>query len=488
MAVIKSNEYIFNKIYKAIALFAVSCVITPITYLLFFNMLGLNVFIAFIIPLLLLMLGYFIQAGFAKIRKIKRKPQDLSYESNTKYFSMKDATLPITLCFVISIVAFNIVIAYLKYRVEVGIDLSYDRDSLYPYIMLFISSAIMIIGVVMWFYPYSRIISMRSMFVYFCLFVIIFLYTFVMPFISTLCMILFMLCSLIILNQSNIIKTIGRTKFGVVTTRVRLYNAGTIVLFIAAALGILVVVAAMLVGVTVIVQFLFPILLAVMFNDDSVPNDFIPESSGGATFDVSLFGFASNSFGIHALWYLFILIVISTLICLIFIRQIKNVFKSIGDFFGRLINNIVDLFMDIFFFFSLDPRSDTFEFTNYKDEELDIDKTSAKIKMQEFSKKRYSYKDYTNKFNSFKTLNEKYIFAYQTLVGFWGDMDFSLKKSDTPRQIENKLLARTTIDQVPDITRIFENYHYGEMRDSGNNSDTLAKVIAMNKLIEKYYA
>ena len=484
----KNIETVFEKLYKTVTIFALACLITPFVYALFFQMLGLNIVLTFITPMFLLTAGYFIQAAFGKITKVKRKKQDLAYESNTKFFNMKDAALPITICVVIAFVLFNVVTGYMKFRFETGIDLTYDRDSLYPYMMLFMGSAIMIAGVVMWFYPYNRIISLRSLFVYFVLFAIGFIFTFNTQWISTLCLVLFVLCALIILNQSNIIKTISLTKVGVVTPNVRLYNIGIVFLFIGAVICTLIVVAAILVGLTVVVQFLFFVTLGAIFNDGSgVEGTHIAESIGEASFDISLLNMSSDNGAVHALWYLFILIVVLLILSLIFIKSIRKVFKSISDFFGSLINNIISLFTDMFFFFSMKNPDVEIDYINYRDEEIDVDKISAKIKMQEFSKKRYSYREYTAKFNSLKTVNEKYVFAYQSLIECWRSMDFSIRDSDTPRQIRDKVLARTTIDEVPDITSIFEEYHYSGKTDVEYNAETLPKIAIMNILIEKYY-
>ena len=483
----KNIETVFEKIYKAVALFALSCLITPFVYMLFFQMLGLNIILTFITPICLLSLGYFIQAAFGKMTKVKRKKEDTAYEGFTKFFDIKNAALPIVICVVIAFVLFNVVIGYMKYRFEIGIDLTYDRDSLYPYLMLLMSAVIMIIGVVMWFYPYSRIISLRTMFVYFVLFCVVFIFTFSTQWISTICMILFVLCALIILNQTNIIRTISLTKIGVVTPKVRLYNIGTVFLFIGAVICTLIVVASILVGLTVVVQFLFYLMLGALFKGDVVEGSQMAESIGEASFNISLLSMSSENGAVYALWYLFILIVVLLIISLIFIKSIRKVFKSIGDFFGALINNIISLFTDMFFFFSMKNPDVEVGYINYRDEEMDVDKVEAKIKMQEFTKKRYSYREYTNKFNSLKTVNEKYIFAYQSLIECWRSMDFSLRTADTPRQIRDKVLARTTIEDVPDITAIFEQYHYGGKTDIEYDAETLPRIAIMNMLIEKYY-
>lgn len=481
------NEKMFNKIYKFITLVAMSCVITPFAYMMFFRMLNINAVIALFAPMLLLMTGYLIQSIFGKIAKVKRKTQDLGYESNTKFFSIKNAALPITICVIISIVLFNIIIGYLKYRAEAGIDLIYDKYSLYPYVMMLMASTIMITGIVMWFYPYNRIISFRSMFVYFCLFVIAFIISWSFQWIATLSLILFMLCALVILNQSYIIKAINLTKIGVVTTRVRLYNIGTVALFVVAVMCALIVVASILVGVSVVFKFLFYLILGTIFMDDgSVNENTIGNEIGSAVFDMPLMNMSGNDVAIHALWYLFIFLIIGTILSLILLKKIRKIFKSIGDFFGYLINNIISLFTDMFSFFAKSDRDEGYEYINYKDEEIDIDKISAKIKMREFNNKRYTYKDYTNDFNAMKSLNEKYKFAYQTLVKCWNDMNFSLRESDTPRQIKEKLLARTTIEDLNDITQMFELYHYSDF-NMEINTKTLIQLEEMNKLIAKYY-
>lgn len=481
------NEKIFNKIYKFITLVAMSCVITPFSYMIFFRALNINGIISFITSMLLLMLGYLLQSIYGKIVNINLKSQDLSYESNTKFFNIKNAALPITICVIVSIVLFNIIIGYLKYRTEVGIDLVYDQYSLHPYVMMLMALTIMIIGVVMWFYPYNRIISVRSMFVYFCLFVIAFIFPWSSQWIATLSFILFMICALVILNQSYIIKAINLTKIGVVTTRVRLYNIGIVALFFVAVICVLIVVASILVGLSVVFKFLLFLILGTIFRDDGfVDETTIGDEIGAAVFDMSLMNMSGNNITIHALWYLFILLIIGFILSLIFIKKIRVIFKSIGDFFGYLINNIISLFTDVFSFFTKNDKVESDEYINYKDEEIDIDKISAKIKMREFSNKKYTYKDYSNDFNTLKTFDEKYKFAYQTLVKCWNDMNFSLRTSDTPRQIKEKLLARTTIDDLNDITQTFEIYQYSDF-NMEINIGTLTQLDQMNKLIAKYY-
>jgi len=493
MSVGISDNNIFNKIYKFISVIAYIAILTPLPNILVFENWDINPVLRYTLPGLMFAVGYGIQNLCGKVLKIKRKAADenISYEQINKFFHIKDAVLSVFLTFIIGFGIYNIVEKYMMYRVEIGLDPYYDYYAAYPYIMFIISVIIMIFGIVLWFYPFNRIISMYIIPVSISVFLVYFLLSSRFSFSQTnltslliICYIVFIICAVFMMNQNYLIKIFNIAKTGIITSKMRFYNAGIIIVFLIGVVLLFIIFAAILIGVSVY----FKQLLFITLNANRSSEEYRDAAEIISNFNNITPRLEDKH--LNALFMIllniFRIIVVFGILALIFIRKINTVFKSILNFVMMLLNNIYAFFSNLYtFLFGIRRKNIEYNFTNYKDEEEKIiyDHKNAGDLLN--VKKIKSYREYISKLNSIRSAREKFKFAYQNLVKCWHDMQINIKASDTPRQIKNKLTAKMIINELHEITDLFELAHYSDKEIDETRLDN--NIRSINILIQNYY-
>jgi len=475
-----SNQEFFNRLYKFFAMGAVTLTVAPYTFLLLFSSIGVPPALSFVLTFLLICFGYFLQAIYGGITKLKREEGGAAYEKGVVYFKAGKAVLPITICAVLSIIPFHVTHAYLKWRYEVGLDLIYDSDALMPVVAVLVAFVPMLIGIILWFYPYDRIISSKTIFVFLAAHLLSLLLSMVIPGFTTFCFIIFLLFTLIIFNQSYLIQLMDRAKVGSLTPQMRFYNIALVCMVIAAVSVTLLLVVTVVIGVVVLFRILLFFALAAVLGDDATTYqkaDKVADAAGGEMFS-GIMEFQSNT-EVAFFFTLFCILVCSAVLFFIIIRKV-NLIKIIGNFINALFSNIMEFFANLFYFNRM--GRDSVEYFDYTDDERQVDNSSYKRHSVQDFKPRKTYRDFAHRLNSLKSYSEKLGYAYNTLVSFWNSMDFMLNVSDTPREIGEKVKKRSEIKKVDEMTALFERVKYA---DSDETDDGLLE--EMCGLIRKYY-
>ena len=114
------------------------------------------------IPLLLISAGYALQAFAGRAFKIQRVSDDGAYERSEDFYSFVDSLLAVTISISAATVTYFVSRQWLNYLTKNVDGLYYDRYSLLPLIFAVFVLFCMMAGVVLWFIPPSRVISIRN--------------------------------------------------------------------------------------------------------------------------------------------------------------------------------------------------------------------------------------------------------------------------------------------------------------------------------------
>jgi hypothetical protein len=486
-AVSLSAAAAFERLYKFLACAAIVIITEPLIYTIIYPTIGgLALPLAIVGVPVLFALGYAVQALFGAVTGIKRGSATQAYEKLAQYFRFAEAALPLTLCAVAGIAATNAVSGYMRMRYETGIDHLYDKWSVIPFAAGIICAAFIAVGVVSWFYPYSRLISMRSMFACFVLvladFALNIAFGLTQDFLVA-CAALFILFSAVVMNQSHIVGVINATGTGVVTPRVRFYNllaVGIVCILVAAAMPIILTV---LVGLAVLGKMILFFILRGIFGV-SEETQYEQAEVQGSEFGASMFGGIGDLGGASVAknyFTIFMILLLAVLLFLILIRR-KNLFKVIYNFINNLFANIMDFLANIFEFNRF--STEKFALSDYRDVETKTDKKA----IREFTaaiRPARSYREFERRLESILEARARLMFAYNELVRCWSEKNIGLNISDTPAEIEQKVLAAVSGTDAEVITRAFETVKYAERDLPGSESTRL--VAAMCAQIKRAY-
>ena len=113
----------FAAVYKALSCAAVMSVFLPAVHAVFFGALGLHPFFTLLFTALAFLIGYGLTELYARVTKLGRRENDLSYEGLIRYFNGRAAMLPMIAAGIMSLGVYAIVSAYVRWRYENGIDI-----------------------------------------------------------------------------------------------------------------------------------------------------------------------------------------------------------------------------------------------------------------------------------------------------------------------------------------------------------------------------
>lgn len=479
---------IFDRINMAITLIAISMVIAPYMYILTFFNFSYPALVSLCLVLAAVFAGYSLQWIFGTVTRIRRIADYNAYDNIENFFKPHQALLTFIIAFITGIMIKNAVTNYLKYRFEIGLENSFDKYTLIPAAIAVLSAAAIIIGIVIWFYPFGRIISLKTVIPYVAVFFINFMLTLVYGGVSqsfsTLCLFIYIICAFILLNQNNIQRTFKVTKTVKITAAARLYNLSLILIVILGLTAVLIVTISFTVGISAIIKIVMFFILSSVFREEEV----LEEASVIAkSFNDSVFSGLIDSLDVNGniskLFFLLFFVIIIGIMVFFIISRRREVWLSIKNFFSVLLNNIIDFILNVI---NLN-RSDreTYTILDYRDEEMKMDESSVKEYNPQKNLKKNSFRDFMARLNTIQNENDKLQFAYSVLTESWKKENFGISSSDTPREIKVKILYKSEESEIGDITEVFEIIKYAEMKVDNNRSKNALDT--MCRLLQRYF-
>lgn len=471
-----------------ITLVTISMVIAPYLYIPAFHNFGYPVFFSLFLAISCVLFGYFIQWGFATIAKINRTADNNSYESIETYFKPRQAVLTVITALACGLFINNSITCYLKQHVETGQGQYYDKYTIIPAIISFFAVLSIIVGILIWFYPFSRIISIKTVIpltaAFFINYMITLVYGGVKQTFVTACLLVYVICMFFLLNQSNVLRTFRITKTMKITDTARLYNLSLVFIIVIVMVVVLTVTLSFTIGIGATVKMVLFFSLSAVFRDDTITEK---ASDIAKSFNDSVFSGLIDPFdktgNVSKAFYLLFLNIVFGVILFFIVSRRRDVWLMIKAFFTAIINNIMDFILNVIEFNKTDRES--YVILDYRDEETKMDESSINEYNPYKSTRRKSYRDFISRLNSIQNNNEKIKYSYSVLIESWKNAGTGIKDSDTPREIMTKVLFQNSESDLDDITEVFETIKYAETYVDDTHSVRTIGVIC--RLLKRYY-
>lgn len=377
--------------------------------------------------LFLMISGYCIQALTGKIFCFRRLDEDHGYESSVRYFSVPRAIPAISVSIAVGTVVYGIVA-----------ENSYS-GSLLPLFYGLIYVIPVLTGAVCWFYPNNRLVSIKTILVSGPLSIVLMILCTALGSVSAyvipaILMFLYALSSLLILNQNNMIKSY----LGTVVSYASIKDKGFNMIIVLAVVMIIAVSAFLIYVVLKGIKILVLMFLAVTFFRPSLAQNVIDRGEGGTVVgEINRFLFgtekASQSYDFY-IFLLFILIFIAVLI-LLAVKIFSKKF-DLSAFFKKISDAFIGFFYHLFARFN-SPKYKETVFINYVDEEADHVPTSA----YDIDIKKRGFPEFMRRFEAINDGRRKLMFSYSVFVSLLDGQVMNIKRSDTPREICQKILS-----------------------------------------------
>ncbi|MBQ4601780.1 MAG: hypothetical protein IJB24_02865 [Clostridia bacterium] len=469
----------FAKTAKLLSVFGFILILSPFLYA--FMGAGENeifdLLFAFAGPVLFISLGYLLQALVGRVTRYKRK--DIRFDGGVKYIDLPACILPVVLC-VLTVIP--MIMLYRGYRIS--IDHFIDAYALYLYIPPIIASAMMILGVVLWFLPYNKLIYTESVYGYGALYLICFIISGVfgvslIP--VTAAFALFIGIFFTVSNLGCIDESLSASKFRVPSNNFRSYNLKLTLKHYAVT-----VVCAILIFCLIMLTIgaLHPDISLSQKNDknktDTLLDEHIaPDGISSKGFWAALFN-VKDAEGMSGIMKVSMFVVVGAFLVLVlwwiyrkhllkkFFYLVKLLFTSIGDF----IEGLLSLF---------EGKQNTSLPESYVDTDVDID---CVIQYREYKiKEELTRHSFEAVLEAKSTLEEKYAYAYSVYTKLMRGHKYGIKPSDTPRVLTAKLSAARK-NELEKATPVFEDIRYRVVRpDKTVCESQLTRLVDMVKQI-----
>ena len=467
-----------NKIYKLITCVAVSAVMMQILYV----FIQKASFAAWIPTLLLMAAGYGLQALYGRVTEPRAHSREdysveTGYESAKSAFAPIKAALPLTLCAAAAVGAFFSGPALMRMLLKIGAILVYNDQSVIPFLFAIYVFVSLASGVVLWFYPAHRVISLRTMLTYFTLFLLSFLLCSVIG-LGTDGMIIYLsvftITSVIVLNQTHIQRRAADT-LSAISNGARLYNVRLIAVMMLGVIVLLIIAASVLFGVSFFARLIFSVILGAYLRrraGDSYDVDVSDDGEGS----LGRLVFEGQTIGERFFIVLFVILFIGSIVFLILrgTDYVRRAVAAVKEWFRELFMYIMDLFS-----FYYGQREMEYEFTNYKDEEISLQRASIR-EFETRAERTRSYREFLSALNSQPNMKKQIQYAYVTMCEAYRAQGLTVKKTDTPRQTSAVISSRTSDHMIGEITDVLETVDYADQTvEEGRGQDAIESMCAV---------
>ena len=456
----------YEAAYKFFAVTAVCSLICSAVYALLERPLGgaIGTLIALLFGAGGCWLGYGIAAFWGMLTSCQRVRQDYSYEHSESYFSFGTLIPAVITAFIPSAIAL-VASRRLTATVTSSGTVIYDNTSVIPVIIAAALLACMVIGIILWFIPYNKVISVGNVIPLGIGFVIVALAGAVQFGASTsfltVAFIFYLFSAMAVINQGYVIKIINESGTGSATAQVRKYNLSAVAL----AFGCIAIAGflatAVIVGIVVSARIVFFSVFKNALNGNSGGSGSSVGSSPSFNVSEKIFGNISGTDGEGQATFYYIIFLAMILVFFIALaihrkRSGKRLPKP-----SELINRLFSLIFAIITWFGsfLSSKSNhetDVSLDDYSDEELLMNKNSIKT-VPDLKGKRGA-KRFTKMMEECKTEGDRLSLCYRVSRARYIKAFGILKNGDTPNEILKKLNGLTAEQDYRRFARITEAF------------------------------
>lgn len=474
-------DKIFEKVLGLIVLLAASMLTVPVALMLFTNQTR-SIFTGAerIMPIFSVastFFGYFIQSVFAKITG--KVPSHDGYAVEGKdtlmHFHVKHTVIPITIYLLFGIIFFFVSNA--------AFQILYDNGQMeYISVVYGISVALLfffsaMIGCVIWFYPIERLTSVNILIgagvlfyaeMFFATLIIAPLFSMgfsvlVHPTVTSVIgppFIIFTVCILVIFNQNNMQQKFRGSVVSVITPSARMYNLFLIFMFLLILLLMVLLVYVAISAVAIILYAIFFVFAYQIFYNQPADEynynaDYVDSEVISSDFQRNVMS-PENQY-LLAVFFLLILTA-GALFVLAKTGRLRLLIERIRAWFRDLISSFL-IGRDIFR--NAGDRDLSDEIYNYKDEKKQLQNAAVRD-YRNLAEQTDTYKLFMLRLGRLKSYDEQLCYAYAVLLKMYKKINISLKSSDTPREVEDKVRRSLTPEEIRKITDDFERIRYAE--------------------------
>lgn len=475
------TDKIFEKVLGLIVLLAASMLTVPVALMLFTNQTR-SVFtgaerVMPVFSVAATFFGYFIQSVFAKMTgKVSSHDGYVVDGKNTLlHFHVKHAVIPITIYILISIPLFLLSNAVFQILYDNGqmeyISVVYGLSVA----LLFLFSAI--IGCVIWFYPIERLTNINILIgagvlfyaeMFFATLIVAPLFSMgfgvlTHPTVTTVIgppFIIFTICILVIFNQNNMQRKFRGSVVSVITPSARMYNLFLVfmlllILVLMVLLVYIVISAISLILYAIVFVFAYQIFYNKPVDEYDYNADYVDSEAVSNNFQRNVMS-PENQY-LLAVFFLLILSV-AAIFLLASTGRLRLIIERIRTWFRDLLDSFL-IGRDIFK--NAGDRELSDEIYNYKDEKKQLQNASIRD-YRNLAEQTDTYKLFMLRLGRLKSYDEQLCYAYAVLLKMYKKINISLKTSDTPREVENKVRRSLTPEEIRKITDDFERIRYAE--------------------------
>ena len=474
-----------DRIMLGMVFLAASCAFVPIMYPFFVGTWGKWIPLLPLFNVMFVLGGYALQSVYARRIGLVRLIGTGKTDITDRGFVPSAAALPI-LC--AALVSFCSIFLYkeLYYQIAIRSTVLYKMDSITPHLTAIGTFVMILVGIVLWFYPPEKLINMRLLGVVFAGTVILICVLLffggesvfaamskesALPVMSTICYFIFFACLLYLLNQVYITRNYRGAVASVITPEARMFNMLLITCLIGLGLTALGVIYLLLAGAgmfgrMILFFFLYQVLRG--NGSEKIQSEFVTFDAGG---EMASYVFNDSPIGAWAL-YIF-LIMLMLVFVFIFCRKARAIFAAISAWIAEVISFwvVAKSFWE----------TTEIEILNYTDEETKLQKAAVRD-YTAMASSSASYEDFLTRLNGLSDMGEKMSFAYSMMLRACRKAGIQLKTSDTPREACEKI-RRFDIEEAQELTEVFELVKYAE-QDMGDR--TPEAIRSMCAVIKKY--
>ncbi len=471
----------FAVLYKALAVAAVFAILAPIARIFLFEGSILK-------ALFYLLVGYAFQALLGKLfryQPVKELPDNKHWKRS---ISKKLHAIILIPAILLALLAAGEHYQYLQWAYYNTLEVAYNPSPIGPLVTAAVVLFLVMAGATLWFVPHNRIISYKSVWGLACVDAIFFIVVQVlgasMSGAQSVAYILgtaiFILCAMILLNQSYILKTYEFGSDTVLSPSARVYNISLVLIVAIAAVVIILLIYVMGSGVVMLGKMLLFTLLSGFSGDDA----YVEAEEVAAQFDDVVF---AQGFMGAAIAPDFMKVIFGIFVAIVIFAGCYLIFGRGSGFFSKLLAILVSIYNWLLEFF-LDPinarwnLNDIDEDTEYLDRVV-MDEIYEQVDYRP-KRRDLTYHDFTKAMAALPNDDARMRYAYAALVRHWCAMNLGITKADTPREICAKLKRKTDLPYTDEMTDIFQALSYAGREGLGESNPVLLD--SMCALVKRY--
>ncbi len=454
----------FNKIYKLLSVIAVNAVISAGAYLIFYRLFGPLSFLLGIVLAILCAAGYGMQALYGSATSHRRDPRrgyydESGYEGSVTAFTPLRAAVPLTVAVAAALLLYRPYDMFLMSFEGVAEEFIYSGFSIYTLLLSVATFVGIASGVVLWFYPAHRVLSLRTMFSFLAVLLIMFFTSVVLSVptgMMTFYLLIFTLCSFTVINQTHIQRGVSDT-LTAISPGGRTYNLRLIAVAVVSALLLVFLASIVFTGLKYIGLLVFGVFLSTSYGtgNNSEYGDYTPDDLDSRLDD---FFITNQPVGEKILFALFIILFITAIVLLI--ARGAEVTQRFFRGLKKWLRELFMFFMDIRGFRPSRYGAEI-DFSNYQDEEIKLQRAAIRD-FDGGGGTHHSYREFIAKLNALPTASEQIRFAYTTLMSAYRERGFGNVPSNTPREAKEKISARVSEPSLEDTVEAIETVNYAE--------------------------